>query len=209
MSFAIAIGLIVLIVGAMLVLLAAPNLAPHGALRWPIAVLRWPVALVLLGAAIALLVRFGPADLVLTTYLYVSAIIFFVGVHLDELLRRSSRDANGVRGAVRSFARGGEPAAVRAAGTRDPALTTSTGRSAWCTTARETLPRIAPANGPSPREPTMIRSASQLRATSRIISAGSPSMTSASAGTPAASASASAASTAGLSFARTSVSRRW
>ena len=61
-SIAIAVAVIVLVVGALLVVLAAPNLASHGALRWPLAVLRWPVAVVLLGAAIALLVRFGPSE---------------------------------------------------------------------------------------------------------------------------------------------------
>jgi membrane protein len=151
-SVAIAIGLIVLIVGALLVILAAPNLAPHGALRWPLAVVRWPIAIVMLGAAVALLVRFGPADppkarwataggalvvavwivaslifrwyvasvanfrsaegvlvaiLVLTTYLYVSSIIFLVGVHLDEQLRRSARKSSSVRGTLRTLSRGG------------------------------------------------------------------------------------------------------
>ena len=151
-SFAIAIGLIVFLVGAVLVVLAAPNLARHGALRWPLAIVRWPVAVILLGAAVSLLVRFGPTDppktrwasaggalvvavwivaslifrwyvasvanfrsaegvlvavLVLTTYLYVSSIIFLVGVHLDELLRRSAQDASTLRGVLRALARGG------------------------------------------------------------------------------------------------------
>lgn len=151
-SIAIAVSTIVLVVGALLVVLAAPNLATHGALRWPIAVLRWPVAVVLLGTAISLIVRFGPVEhprarwasaggavvvvawlvaslvfrwyvasianfrsaagvlvalLVLTTYLYVSAVIFLVGVELDELLRKSARDASTFRGALRVLARGG------------------------------------------------------------------------------------------------------
>jgi membrane protein len=151
-SIAIGIAVIVLVVGALLVVLAAPNLASHGALRWPLAVLRWPVAVVLLGTAISLLVRFGPAErprarwataggalvivawvvaslvfrwyvssvanfksapgvlvavLVLTTYLYVSSIIFLVGVELDELLRKSAHDASTFRGALRALARGG------------------------------------------------------------------------------------------------------
>lgn len=151
-SVAIAIAVIVLLVGALLVVLAAPNLASHGAFRWPLAVLRWPVAVVLLGTAIALLVRFGPSEhprarwataggalvivawviaslifrwyvssvanfesaagvliavLVLTTYLYVSSIIFLVGVELDELLRKSAHDASTFRGALRAIARGG------------------------------------------------------------------------------------------------------
>jgi membrane protein len=151
-SFAIAFAEIVLIVGALLVILAAPNLATHGAFRWPLAIVRWPVAVLLLGVAIALLVRFAPAEkprarwasvggvlvvvawivaslifrwyvssvanfrsaagvliavLVLTTYLYVSSIIFLVGVELDELLRKSAHDASTFRGALRAIARGG------------------------------------------------------------------------------------------------------
>lgn len=47
------------------------------------------------------------AVLVLTTYLYVSSIIFFVGVELDELLRKSAHEANTFRGALRTLARGG------------------------------------------------------------------------------------------------------
>ena len=61
-SVAIAIAVILLFVGALLAVLAAPNVASHGLLRWPVAVLRWPVAVLLLGTAIALLVRFGPAE---------------------------------------------------------------------------------------------------------------------------------------------------
>lgn len=151
-SIGIGIAVIVLVVGALLVVVAAPNLASHGALHWPLAVLRWPVAAVLLGTAIALLVRFGPSEhprarwataggalvivawviaslifrwyvssvsnfksaagvliavLVLTTYLYVSSIIFLVGVELDELLRKSAHDASTFRGALRAIARGG------------------------------------------------------------------------------------------------------
>jgi membrane protein len=151
-SVAIAIAVIVLFVGALLAVLAAPNLASHGALRWPLAVVRWPVAVVCLGTAIALLVRFGPSEhprarwataggalvivawvvasiifrwyvssvsnfrsaagvliavLVLTTYLYISSIIFLVGVELVELLRKSAQDASTFRGALRAIARGG------------------------------------------------------------------------------------------------------
>lgn len=151
-SMAIAISTIVLVVGALLVVLAAPNVVSHGALHWLLTVARWPVAVVLLGSAIALLVRYGPAEhpkarwataggalvivawvvaslvfrwyvssvadfrsaagvlvavLVLTTYLYVSSIIFLVGVELDELLRKSARDASTFRGALRAIARGG------------------------------------------------------------------------------------------------------
>jgi membrane protein len=151
-SMAIAVSTIVLVVGALLVVLAAPNLAAHGALHWPLTVLRWPVAVVLLGTAISVLVRYGPAEhprarwatvggalvivawvvaslifrwyvssvanfksaggvlvavLVLTTYLYVSSIIFLVGVELDELLRKSAHDASTLRGALRAIARGG------------------------------------------------------------------------------------------------------
>ena len=47
------------------------------------------------------------AVLVLTTYLYVSSIIFLVGVELDELLRKSAHEASTFRGALRAIARGG------------------------------------------------------------------------------------------------------
>lgn len=134
LSLALALAVIVCIVGAALLLTAGAHLvhSSGGAWRFAFGVLRWPAAVVLLGLAIGLIVRYAPfepppprwasagtivivvfwllaslvfrwfvasvadyrsgagvlaAFLVLTTYVYTSAIIFMVGAQLDELLR--------------------------------------------------------------------------------------------------------------------------
>jgi membrane protein len=125
------------VIGAILVVLAAPALVRHGALEVVVAIGRWVVAVALLALAIGLLVRFAPVEprpsqwvsggtilvilawvaatlifqllvttllnfksatgnlgvfLVLTGYVYTSAIIFLVGVEVDELLREEAKE---------------------------------------------------------------------------------------------------------------------
>ena len=125
------------VIAAILVVLAAPALARHGALQVVVAIGRWLVAVALLGLAIGLLMRFAPVEprpnqwvsggtilvilawvaatlifqvlvttllnfktatgqlgvfLVLTGYVYTSAIIFLVGVEVDELLREDAKE---------------------------------------------------------------------------------------------------------------------
>lgn len=64
--YAISIGLgaaiAVCVIGALLVVLASPALARHGALQVVVDVGRWLVGLVLLSLAVGLLVRFAPAE---------------------------------------------------------------------------------------------------------------------------------------------------
>jgi membrane protein len=136
-SYAIAAATIFCLVGAILVVVAGGRVAGStgGLTHFGFGVLRWIVGLVLLGAAVALVFRYGPykarssawvsagsvaivvawvvaslafrwfvtsvanyksgpgilaAFLVLTTYVYVSSIIFLVGAQLNELLQAES-----------------------------------------------------------------------------------------------------------------------
>jgi membrane protein len=136
-SFGLAAAITLCVVGAILVVLAAPTLARHGALQVAIAIGRWLVAVALLALALGLLMRFAPVEprpntwvsggsilvilawvaatlifqllvtnllnfktatgqlgvfLVLTGYVYTSAIIFLVGVEVDELLREDAKE---------------------------------------------------------------------------------------------------------------------
>jgi len=131
-ALAVAIGLLIL--GTFALLIALPAAVSGGWLHWLVAILRWPLAVAVLGAAIAILVRFGPTEprpggwatagsvviivawivasllfrvyidhvanfksaagtltafLVLTAYTYTTAIIFLVGVELDEQVRKN------------------------------------------------------------------------------------------------------------------------
>ena len=123
-------------IGAILVVVVAPRAARHGVGHFLLGVGRWAAAVFLLGLAVALLVRYAPAEhpeprwasagsvlviggwivaslvfrvlvssvlnfrspsgaltglLVLNGYLFTSAMIFLLGVQLDELLRRGPR----------------------------------------------------------------------------------------------------------------------
>jgi membrane protein len=136
-SLGLAAAIALCVIAAILVVLAAPALARHGALQVVVAIGRWLVALALLGLAIGLLMRFAPVEprpnqwvsggtilvilawvaatlifqvlvttllnfktatgqlgvfLVLTGYVYTSAIIFLVGVEVDELLREDAKE---------------------------------------------------------------------------------------------------------------------
>jgi membrane protein len=122
----------VCLVGSFLVLVVAPRVAEHGFAHVLLGFGRWAAAVALLALAVALLVRYGPAEhpqprwasagsaliigvwiiasllfrwyvssvadfhspiriltalLVLNGYLFTTAMIFLVGVELDELLR--------------------------------------------------------------------------------------------------------------------------
>ncbi len=136
-SFALGVvTLVCLAVAAIVIPVGARMAQEHGGLvEIVFGILRWPVAACLIGLAIGLIVRFGPAErrpkgwitagsalivlawmlaslafrwfagsvanyksaagnltvfLLLTTYVYSSAIIFLVGVQIDELLRRET-----------------------------------------------------------------------------------------------------------------------
>ena len=136
-SLGLAAAIALCVIAAILVVLAAPALARHGALQVVVAIGRWLVAVALLGLAIGLLMRFAPVEprpnqwvsggtilvilawvaatlifqvlvttllnfktatgqlgvfLVLTGYVYTSAIIFLVGVEVDELLREDAKE---------------------------------------------------------------------------------------------------------------------
>jgi len=136
-SLGLAAAIALCLIAAILVVLAAPALARHGALQVVVAIGRWLVAVALLGLAIGLLMRFAPVEprpnqwvsggtilvilawvaatlifqvlvttllnfktatgqlgvfLVLTGYVYTSAIIFLVGVEVDELLREDAKE---------------------------------------------------------------------------------------------------------------------
>jgi membrane protein len=136
-SLGLAAAITLCVVGAILVVLAAPALAGHGALQVVVAIGRWLVAVALLALAVGLLMRFAPVEprpntwvsggsilvilawvaatlifqllvttllnfksatgnlgvfLVLTGYVYTSAIIFLVGVEVDELLREDAKE---------------------------------------------------------------------------------------------------------------------
>jgi membrane protein len=137
LSLGLAAAITLCVVGAILVVLAAPALARHGALEVVVAIGRWIVAVALLALAVGVLMRFAPVEprpntwvsggtilvilawvaatlifqllvttllnfktatgnlgvfLVLTGYVYTSAIIFLVGVELDELLRADAKE---------------------------------------------------------------------------------------------------------------------
>jgi membrane protein len=137
LSLGLAAAITVCVVCAILLVLAAPALARHGALEVVVAIGRWVVAVALLALAVGMLMRFAPVDprpnawisggtiivilawvaatlifqllvttllnfktatgnlgvfLVLTGYVYTSAIIFLVGVELDELLRADAKE---------------------------------------------------------------------------------------------------------------------
>jgi membrane protein len=62
LSIALAAGITLCVVGSILVVLAAPALARHGALEVVVAIGRWLVAVVLLALAVALLMRFAPVE---------------------------------------------------------------------------------------------------------------------------------------------------
>lgn len=124
------------LIGSILVLVVAPRAASKGAAHVLLGLGRWAVAVVLLGLAVTLLVRYGPAEhpaprwasggsalviaawivaslvfrwfvssvanfrspagsltglIAINGYLFMSAIVFLVGVELDELLRRGPR----------------------------------------------------------------------------------------------------------------------
>ncbi len=136
-SIGLAAAITLCVVGAILVVLAAPALARHGALEVVVAIGRWVVAIGLLALAVGLLMRFAPVEprpntwvsggsilvilawvaatlifqllattllnfksatgnlgvfLVLGGYVYTSAIIFLVGVEIDELLREDVKE---------------------------------------------------------------------------------------------------------------------
>ena len=136
-SLGLAAAITLCVVGAILVVLAAPTLARNGALQVVVAIGRWLVAVALLALAVGLLVRFAPVEprpntwvsggsilvilawvaatlifqllvttllnfksatgnlgvfLVLSGYVYTSAIIFLVGVEVDELLREDAKE---------------------------------------------------------------------------------------------------------------------
>lgn len=61
-SIALAGAITVCVVGALLTVLAGPELARHGAFEVVVAIGRWPVAITLLGVAVGLLMRFAPAE---------------------------------------------------------------------------------------------------------------------------------------------------
>jgi membrane protein len=135
-SIGLAAAITLCVVGAILVVLAAPALVRHGALEVVVAIGRWVVAIGLLALAVGLLMRFAPVEprpntwvsggsilvilawvaatlifqllvttllnfktatgnlgvfLVLCGYVYTSAIIFLVGVEVDELLRADAQ----------------------------------------------------------------------------------------------------------------------
>jgi membrane protein len=136
-SLGLAAAITLCVVGAILVVLAAPALARNGALEVVVAIARWLVAIALLALAVGLLMRFAPVEprpntwvsggsilvilawvaatlifqllvttllnfksatgnlgvfLVLSGYVYTSAIIFLVGVEVDELLREEAKE---------------------------------------------------------------------------------------------------------------------
>lgn len=136
-SLGLAAAITLCVVGAILVVLAAPTLARNGALQVVVAIGRWLVAVALLALAVGLLVRFAPVEprpntwvsggsilvilawvaatlifqllvttllnfksatgnlgvfLVLSGYVYTSAIIFLAGVEVDELLREDAKE---------------------------------------------------------------------------------------------------------------------
>jgi membrane protein len=131
-SLALAVAIVLCLIGAVLVVSVAPKVG-SGAAHFVFGVGRWLVAAVLLGVAIGLLVRYAPAEhprprwasagsiaivgawivlslvfrvwvsdvsnfktgigfltgfLVLGAYLYLSVLVFVLGVQLDELLRK-------------------------------------------------------------------------------------------------------------------------
>jgi membrane protein len=135
-AVALAVAVIMCVVGAVLVVALGPR--PGGALHVIFGIGRWPAAVVLLGLAIGLIVRYGPAEhpqarwasagsvlvigswivasvafrlwvssvanfktaigsltffLVLSAYVFVSAVIFLIGIQLDEILRKDVRGA--------------------------------------------------------------------------------------------------------------------
>jgi membrane protein len=61
-STALGAAIAVCVIGALLSVLAAPDLARHGALQVVVSIARWPVALALLGLAVGLLMRFAPVE---------------------------------------------------------------------------------------------------------------------------------------------------
>jgi membrane protein len=141
-SFGLAICIAVCVIGSVLIVAAGAQLGGHGALEVVVAIGRWLLAVGALGLAVALLVRWAPAEhrakrwtsagsalviaawivatllfklfvsdvanfktatgslavfLVLIGYVYTSAILFLVGVQLDELLRQdATRGERGV-----------------------------------------------------------------------------------------------------------------
>jgi membrane protein len=62
LSFALAAAITLCLVGALLTVLAGPELARHGALEVVVAIGRWIVAIALLAVAVGLLMRFAPVD---------------------------------------------------------------------------------------------------------------------------------------------------
>lgn len=62
LSVALAAGIALCVIGAVLAVLAAPTLVRHGALEVGVAIGRWVVAVVLLALAVALLMRFAPVE---------------------------------------------------------------------------------------------------------------------------------------------------
>lgn len=150
LSFALALGIAVCLVGAILLVTLAKHLG--GSVQWLVGIGRWLAAIVLVALAIELLVRFAPAErrekrwvtlgsaftvvawvvaslifkwwatsvasfrsavgtfvavLVLTGYLYTSAIVFMVGVESDELVRKdATRGERGILDRIRAAAGG-------------------------------------------------------------------------------------------------------
>ena len=131
-ALALAVAIVLCLVAAVLVVTVAPKIG-SGAVHFVLGVGRWLVAAVLLGLAIAVLVRYAPAEhprprwasagsiaivgawivlslvfrvwvsdvsnfktgigfltafLVLGAYIYLSVLVFIIGVQLDELLRK-------------------------------------------------------------------------------------------------------------------------
>lgn len=136
LSFALALAIIVCLMGTVVLLTILKGVVSGGAVQWLADAARWIGAVVLLGLAVGLLFRYAPVEpretrwesagaalvvvvwlvasiafkwfitnvsnfktatgsltvfVVLTTYFYVSATIFLVGVQLDELLREDAK----------------------------------------------------------------------------------------------------------------------
>jgi membrane protein len=61
-SFGLAVAIAICVVGSIVIVAAAPSLAPHGAVGVVVSIGRWLVAIALLSLAVALLVQFAPAE---------------------------------------------------------------------------------------------------------------------------------------------------
>jgi membrane protein len=91
-SIVLAVAILLIILGTLLLMIVLPRITAHGWLHWLATVGRWPLAVLLLGSAVAILVRFGPAERRKTRWATAGSALVIVAWLVASLLFRLYSD---------------------------------------------------------------------------------------------------------------------